>query len=286
MQDHKKVIIKKRFLIAAGVFAAIFCVLACFVLLYQKGFFLPGWITWNEKEEVFSDGFEFVLSDSKLSFIGSENGKKIPVYEFDDKLKFSDFLIYDVDGDGDRELVTLLWKQGIYGNAKPFWQKDNRIKWSQHIFIYDVVPDDKGNPIAQKWCTSQLGRLVKRWRVLDESENIKLSKNPNIVTLLLEDANDKITLWAWKSWGLKNYDSSVRFVSVGDNIIHKDILEYGLYQKGGNFDFLYKKYKEEIQNADISTVNLESILVDDPEFYSAYPYFGSPLGVGDALVKN
>ncbi len=277
---------KRRFSIAAITVAAIFCVLIVIKLLYDIGAFLPGWVTWESKKIDVSGTGTFVLEKSSLSFIpegdpdAADNGMDA-VRLTDNGLKISDLLIYDVDGDGDDEMVLLLWKRGKFGNSKPFWM-ENDDKWSQHIFIYDINPDGD-IIIRQKWCTSEIGRDVFRWRILDRDENIRLKKDPKINTLLIEDRKGEVTLWAWESFGLKNYDASVSFVCFGDNIIHQNILEYGLYKKHGDFDFLYRDFKNDISTADIAVLNLETPLVDNPELYGGYPSFGSPVEVGRAI---
>ncbi|MCR4789403.1 MAG: CapA family protein [Lachnospiraceae bacterium] len=266
-------------MIAAIMIAAIVCVTTIILLMYRGKLILPARIVWNEKS-LPADGIgTFILKNRKL-FLEKEDGSTVALLE--DGYMISDFLIYDMDGDGDEELVALLWKKGRYGKSSPFWIKDDKSKWSQHIFIFDIRKDNE-KILVSKWGTSDNGREVRRWRVLTDEENRKFKKNPAINTLLIEDVNGEVTLWAWESWGLKNYDGSVRFVCFGDNLIHKDILEYGLYKKKGDFGFLYSNFKKDIAGADIAVLNLESPLVDDPELYGGYPSFGSPIEVGKAI---
>ncbi|MCR4989781.1 MAG: CapA family protein [Lachnospiraceae bacterium] len=281
----------KILMIAAMIFAAI--VIVCFALkiLYEAGRLLPYWVAWNEKIEVFGEDYEFVLKD-KCFFINTKDGS-VNLFSSDEGYRISDFLVFDVDGDSDKELLLLLWKKGKYENARPFWLTDKDDEWCQHIFIYDIglketkdqnMKENMEEPLHQKWFTSDLGRNIKRWRVLDQNENIKLKKDPKINTLLVEDTDENVTLWAWQSWGLKNYESYVRFVAFGDLIIHEDILNYGLYKRGGNFGFLFEDIKSELNEADISSLNLESILVNDERAYSGYPKFGAPVSLGDSIA--
>jgi poly-gamma-glutamate capsule biosynthesis protein CapA/YwtB (metallophosphatase superfamily) len=80
-------------------------------------------------------------------------------------------------------------------------------------------------------------------------------------------------------------DNGVRFVAYGDNLIHDAIYEYADRTQNGNYDFLYEDVLEDIAEADLAAVQLESILVDDPDAVSTYPYFGTPSAVGEAIAK-
>ena len=72
---------------------------------------------------------------------------------------------------------------------------------------------------------------------------------------------------------------------VGDNLIHNTIYFAAKNENGYNFDMLFENVKDEIEEADISIINQETIFVKDPKRYSSYPTFGSPTEVGDSIVK-
>ena len=72
---------------------------------------------------------------------------------------------------------------------------------------------------------------------------------------------------------------------VGDNLIHNTIYFAAKNDNGYDFDMLFENVKEEIEGADISVINQETIFVKDPKRYSSYPTFGSPTEVGDSIVK-
>lgn len=81
--------------------------------------------------------------------------------------------------------------------------------------------------------------------------------------------------------------NTVRITAVGDNLIHEKIYKSGINDDGSyTYDHLYKNIKKEIQSSDISIVNQESIFVEDHDDVSAYPAFGSPTEIGDALVHT
>ncbi len=80
-------------------------------------------------------------------------------------------------------------------------------------------------------------------------------------------------------------DSCVHFVAVGDNLIHEKLFQTQDWENGGCcYDELYAQVRDTIQAADLAAVNLETMLVSDRSRISGYPYFGSPVEIGDALA--
>lgn len=76
-------------------------------------------------------------------------------------------------------------------------------------------------------------------------------------------------------------------VSVGDNLIHDGIYEQAKKRANGNgydFSFAYKRIADTISNADIATINQETIIAKSYQ-PSGYPLFNSPEEVG-AEIKN
>ena len=251
---------KFRLLLLIGAVAA-FC---CLIALSH----IPGGFVWQEKMVELAGGRKLVLSDRILTLNGAD-GKEL--WKSDKGYKVQDALATDLDGDGDRELIALLWKRGRFGPARPFWITSDEKKYSQHIFIYDINEDGS---VTQKWCASDIGPLVVRMKVMEK----------NSAFLLTEDVNDKACLWSWQSFGLKNMDSTVSFACFGDNIIHEDIYLYGESVAGGNYDFLYKPFEKDIKDADVSVIQLETMLVDKASAVGGYPSFGTPIGVGKAIA--
>lgn len=81
-------------------------------------------------------------------------------------------------------------------------------------------------------------------------------------------------------------NNTIHLLAVGDNLIHEKIYESGIRTDGTwNYDQLYTHVKEQISQADLAAVNQECIFVSDHENVSAYPAFGAPTEVGDALVN-
>lgn len=81
-------------------------------------------------------------------------------------------------------------------------------------------------------------------------------------------------------------DNTIHLIAVGDNLIHQHIYESAdMSQPMWNYDHLYTHIRDDITAADLAAVNEECIFVADHEDVSAYPAFGSPTEIGDALVN-
>lgn len=230
---------------------------------------LPDWIVWQEKEIKDKNGNTFCLSNKHVIRNDTKNKK---IWECNEEYLVQDEIITDLDRNNEEELILLVWKKGRYGKNKPFWVKEDENKYSQHIFIYSIENNGKVTP---KWFASDIGRYAARIKIMEKNEAV----------VLIEDLEGRCTLWMWDSFGLKNIENEVKFISFGDNIIHENIYKYAYAKEKGNFDFLYEPFKKEIETADIATIGAETILVDKKEAVSGYPRFGSPLAVGEA-IKN
>ncbi len=230
---------------------------------------IPGWVSFQEKELKTSDKKVFELSDKHVIY---KDGKGKTLWESKEDYLVQDEFITDIDRNGDEELILLLWKKGRYGKDKPFWVKGDEDSFSQHIGIYDIGSEGK---VSAKWFASDIGRQVTRMKLMEKDNAI----------LLTEDIDENCALWMWESFGLKNINNEVKFIAFGDNIIHKEIYQYAARKEKGSYDFLYKPFKKEIEEADIAAIAAETILVDKNSAVSGYPSFGSPLAVGEA-IKN
>ncbi|MCR4903812.1 MAG: CapA family protein [Butyrivibrio sp.] len=211
--------------------------------------------------------YECILKDKAVQ-VHDKRGQTI--WNSDKDIKVQDVMCLDLDMDNQNEMVLLCWKKGKYGKALPFWEKDNN-DWTQHIYIYNI----RNNEAHAIWMASDIGLVVSQWKTLNVGD---------IQAILIRDTSGKDTLWRWDSWGLKQTDSSVNFLCVGDNLIQEAIYETGLTD-GKGFDYLYKDFTGEIKKADYAVINQETIFVDDPKLYSGYPYFGTPLEVGEAILN-
>jgi len=222
----------------------------------------------------------------------NEGDKRSDIWTAPSEIKVQDGFLTDLDRDGVAEMILLVWKRGRFGKHRPFWITSDERCYSQHIFIYDVgdeaqegIDDNESGHdsvisgvVSQKWFASDIGVDVRRMKLLNEGSVTSEA------VLLTEDIDGNCVLWHWESFGLKTMDNEVTFLAFGDNLIHKSIYEYAYAHEGGNFDYLYEPFKEEIMAADVAAFNAETVLVDKESAVSGYPQFGSPLAVGKALV--
>ena len=221
-------------------------------------------------------------------------GENSPFWSSPSEYKVQDGFLTDIDRDGDTEMILLVWKRGRFGKHRPFWITSDERCYSQHVFIYDVGDEaQEGNDgnqaghdsvisgvVSQKWFASDIGVDVRQMKLLNEGSATSEA------VLLTEDIDGNCALWHWESFGLKTMDNEVTFLAYGDNLVHKSIYEFAYAHEGGNFDYLYEPFKEEIMAADVAAFNAETVLVDKESAVSGYPQFGSPLAVGKALLAS
>ena len=264
---------------------ALVCTGAVFCMLWLGGAFLPRWVSWNGGTLCDSSGqYEIVLAQKKVKVVYDSG----VIWNSPDEVKVQQVMCCDIDNDQRDELILLCWKIGRFGESRPFWVEKDEKKWSQHIFVYQY---DQGT-IKPKWMSSYIGQDVARMAVYDENAGRKLlyenaaddrMKAAPRMHLLLTSPDGKTSSWVWDSWGFTKEDTEVSFVVFGDILIHEQIYRYGL-NHGGNFDFLFENMKNVIAESDIAVVNQETPLTDNPAMYGDYPRFGTPAGVGEAIV--
>ncbi|MBQ9531898.1 MAG: CapA family protein [Eubacterium sp.] len=82
----------------------------------------------------------------------------------------------------------------------------------------------------------------------------------------------------------RNLNKEVTFVAVGDNLIHQELIESGV-QPDGTRDYraFYANTKKYIKEADIASINQETILGGDIAPLSGFPKFNSPQEIADAV---
>ena len=164
---------------------------------WHKGAFLPRWIIWQEKEEIY--GFSEISNLNQLKFILKNKRLELDkdntvLWTSPKDILVQDFLWCDINHDNKAELLILCWRIGRYGNAKPYWVENDEHTWSQHIYIYELRDDEEIHPI---WMASDIGMDVKDWSFDD------------IDRLVITETSGRRTSWDWVSWGLslvKNYE--------------------------------------------------------------------------------
>lgn len=112
------------------------------------------------------------------------------------------FALDDVNGDGNPELIMLLWKRGSFGHHKPLWYKQEDNNYRCHLFVYQLIE----NKLIPRWCSSALDRPIK---------NFTIEKDPSGKTFLAVQEGFYSTYcagrpmiigkersnWIWKQWG-------------------------------------------------------------------------------------
>lgn len=315
----------KSILISISAAAAVAAVLA---FLWYRGAFLPSWISWKDVS-VSAKAYD----EATLGIIAKSKGAKLPerivnecddsvtanvcdksisvaddsgnvIWMLDKKCLVQDALFADLDRDGADELLVLCWKIGKYGNRKPFWIDKDELKWSQHIYIYEVSTES----VRPKWMASNIGKNVASWCAQDNG-------------YIVDTAPDgEESTWRWVSWGLERVlipDSvddegtkpiraehrsieqaapepedfsdaapwpTAEIVMVGDILLH-DGVDKSCETEGGGYDFspLFEHTKDKIESADLAIVNEEVILGGEELRITGYPSFNGPFEVADAL---
>ena len=254
---------------------AVFTIMALVILgavlyvLWERGAFLPRWIVWEENSIPDASGdYEILLTEREVSV--AYRGRKI--WASPEDVNVQQILSCDIDRDGRDELMLLCWKRGRFGKYKPFWIKEDEKGLSQHIFVYEMEHDK----VVPKWMSSYIGQDVAKMAF----DGGKASAG----RIFLTDPGGEVSCWRWDSWGFAREDAEVSFAVFGDNLIHEPIYVYGLNRQG-NFDFLFDHVRDVIAESDITVINQETPLVDDPKEYGGYPSFGTPIQAGEAIVN-
>lgn len=260
--------------------------------LWNAGAFLPHWIQWDSAAFQDETGkYQIVLEGRTVRVTRSDNHTCQDSNTWQDKPAGSNgsqkdsalvwsspkgvlvqkVLSADIDNDRREELVLLCWRKSRYGKSHPFWVEKDEKKWSQHLYVYEYGQGE----IRPQWMSSYLGKDLTDITVYHRAD----SQN----RLLFTDLDGEASCWRWDSWGFTLEDAAVSFVAFGDNLLHEPIYRYGLLNDEA-FSFLFENFRDVIAESDVSVINQETPLVDDPALYGDYPRFGTPLGAGWAIA--
>lgn len=181
---------KRKLIIAAAVIfaAAAVCLL---IILKINGYFLPGWISWQERDVIWTTGkaekgfpAKAVLKNRRVRVLDTKGNI---LWESERTVKVQDILAADIDRDGQDELLLLCWKRGRYGTSRPFWVTEDEKNWSQHIFIYEW----KETRVGASWMASDIGMDAASWSFDPETR------------LSITETDGRVTRWDWFSFGLE-----------------------------------------------------------------------------------
>ena len=158
-------------------------------ILYIRGFFLPSYIQWkniNLSMDLNRDGIKEIYQlKNKQAIIQFEN----ETYEFDREWFISDIKIDDIDQDGVKELLMLVWNRTNYGDYSPFWDTNDTLHFSQHLYVFTIQNDS----IHSKWMSSSLRPIIKNWEIRNHE-------------LVLTDPDDETTVWKWIDFGFERIE--------------------------------------------------------------------------------
>ena len=248
--------------IAAGLLAAI----TLFLLLRGRDA-PPDWVAWKEGA-LSASPWEIQLENQHMSAVW--NGEIS--WQPEEETLVQDALLCDINHDGAQELLLLTWRKERYGDSRPFWEEEEEAAWSQHIDIYAVG----AGTVQPLWMASDIGMEVVSWQFDPEAR------------LLITDRSGNVTAWDWLTWGLTAIalpKTSFTMAALGDLLIHRQIYDYYLRREDGCFDGMFADVLKTLSSFDVTAIQQETIYVNSPGEYSSYPVFGTPLEVGEAVVK-
>ena len=80
-------------------------------------------------------------------------------------------------------------------------------------------------------------------------------------------------------------EHDITLMAVGDNLMHMGIVASGR-QEDGTYDYsmLFDGIRPFLDTADVKIINQETILGGNSRGFSGFPYFNSPIEVGDAIA--
>lgn len=78
---------------------------------------------------------------------------------------------------------------------------------------------------------------------------------------------------------------TVSFCAVGDNLIHSPIYRQAYGADGYDFTAAYSGIADIIESADVAVINQETLICNDMYEPSNYPFFNSPVALGDYMME-
>ncbi|MDO4540721.1 MAG: hypothetical protein Q4B48_06460 [Syntrophomonadaceae bacterium] len=144
------------------------------------------------------DGREEKYELKNLGFMVTEPGDAASDFAFSTppSWKVTDYLTGDIDRDGVEELLLLVWKQGSFGEHRPFWIEEDDPAYSQHLFIYKWE-QGRLQPI---WMSSALYPQIAAWEPVARPDG-------SIALLLTAPEGEVGEEWVWGNWGIERAES-------------------------------------------------------------------------------
>jgi hypothetical protein len=159
--------------------------------LWNVANLFPHWIVWEKAAFRDTSGqYDIALKHKKVQVRYANN----VIWSTNKDIKVQKALSADIDRDGQDELVLLCWRKGHYGDVKPIWVTEDETDWVQHIFLYELTPEE----VPAKWMSSYIGKDVF---------DITAEVDETLGSLLkLTDIAGEDSVWRWESWGFTRVD--------------------------------------------------------------------------------
>ena len=291
---------------------------------WRNGAFLPSWVIWDESVDATDTHAGGVVESVVLkerALIAYSGGSEI--YRTPSEWKAQDAVWQDMDGNGAHEIILLYWRRGNDGSRIDTLTGDGGLGMTQHIAVFDgisagmhllwdsgplsldavsfradannrlIISGANGEQILYAWNGAQLVSAGAGARQAQATADNPAGEEPPAQDdgASSPPAGDDGNTTGPAQQGETEQpaaggSSSVTFLAVGDDLPHPMVFRYGVNQTGGNYDYLFQNVAHVLQTADFAVLNQETVFVKEESEYSGYPTFGSPLGIGEAAIRN
>jgi poly-gamma-glutamate synthesis protein (capsule biosynthesis protein) len=124
------------------------------------------------------------------------------IWQSPDEWWVDNFVLADINSDGEVNINLSLWKVGSFGSSKPFWLEKNDMSIKNHFFVLRL----EDNQVSQVWGSSNLSDPNCEFIIADINSD---GQNELLVTegYYQEDLNCKgqyLAIWSWNGWGFSN----------------------------------------------------------------------------------
>ncbi|MCK9439260.1 MAG: hypothetical protein WC188_08815 [Candidatus Caldatribacteriota bacterium] len=124
------------------------------------------------------------------------------IWQSPDEWWVDNFVLADINSDGEVNINLSLWKVGSFGSSKPFWLGKNDMSIKNHFFVLRL----EDNQVSQVWGSSNLSAPNCEFTIADINND---GQNELLVIegQYQEDLDCKgqyLAIWNWNSWGFSN----------------------------------------------------------------------------------